>query len=568
MAETKIDFKQILTDVSARPVLSIWVNFEYSDPSYNKSIKLEHGLRYKIAYIEDRVLTRVVGVIKNITKVFNSEIDNRRAPNEYLITVDCSTNYGANIKHIRSSQIRDIVVYIEHMDEDANLNNTETHGGTTTGIINDAVIDKIVIDDNQTSNVLMNDINGDFEVEAAEALPSDIVGPLVALDVSIEGAIEIPGPGGSTRVALDLPGTVGIPVINLSNDITITGGVITGGRIIKGDIDPSSGTQGGITYGINESRSSVIVIDDTNTGGKIDSGDVVTFTIDITKPFSFTKNDDGTQKFSGTITDTVIKDSHVTGAKSTGGTIVDPVIENPVTYGGTITDSNVIGYNGGSSSDSSSSSGNSRPSNSNFDYGFNGGTASTGSMPGFNTPNIPNEMTTHNGVTKGSITFNGITTGGVVTGGTTIGTWNGRPVSVVNATVIGGVSTGTTINGGTVKGGNISGHIIYGATVVGGSGTAGITTGGEVNGGTISFTIPDVSTIVPQGDKSKEARDLAIEIAINNGTHSSYSSDSTEPDNWVHTPDGLIVTWDPNRGIRSNIADRNAHITPEIKPVY
>lgn len=548
MAENNIDFKQILTDVSTRPVLSIWVNFEYSDPSFNKSIKLEHGIRYKISYVADRALNRIVGIVKDIGKIYNS--DYNHTP-EYIITVDCSTNYGANVKRIKSSQIRDIVVYVEHMDEDTNLKNTETNGGTTTGKIADTVIEKIHIDDDNKDlpTTVMQDINGDLMVEDPIILPPEIT-DVFAVEEYLEGNIIIPALDGKARpVSYEIEGNIGVLPFKTIGDITINGGTITGGYISKGDIDPTSSTTGGITYGINESKSNVIVIDDTNTGGKIDKGDVVTFTVDVSKQFSFTKNDDGTYTYHGSVVDAIIRDTHVTGSTSTGGKIVDPVIENPVTYGGVIIQGNYSNddYNGGTSGS--------------VNTHINNGHASSGNvMPGTDTPIHDDEMKTINGITKGNVTYNGITTGGVVSGGTTIGSWDGRPVSVVDATVTGGVSTGTTITGGTVTGGDIgAGGVINGAVIYGGTGTADITTGGTVTGGKISFTIPDVSTIEHKGDMSKEARDTAININIHNSI-----SDSSEPDNWAHTPDGLIVTWDPNRGVRSNITDHNAHIVSEI----
>ena len=41
----EIDFKQILTDVNVRPVLSVYLGFEYDDQAFNKTVKVDHDLR-------------------------------------------------------------------------------------------------------------------------------------------------------------------------------------------------------------------------------------------------------------------------------------------------------------------------------------------------------------------------------------------------------------------------------------------------------------------------------------------------------------------------------------------
>lgn len=522
----EIDFKQILTDVNVRPVLSVYLGFEYADPAFNKTIKVEHGLRYKFTYLEDRALVRVIGIVKGMAQIYKSSLDNRKAPPEFLIMVDASTEYGSNIKRIRSSQIRDVVKYVDHMDEDTNLTNTEVTSATVFGKVNNVVIDKIVIDDSN-QNIVSTDINGKLEILDAKSTLSfeDIVG-----DLQITSDKKF-------LVTHEITGNVGVPYIRTIGSVVINGGTISGGKVISGDLDPTTHSNGGITYGVNTKGSSVIVTGNTTSGGKIDGGDAVRFDIDITKPFKFDLNDDGTKKFTGSIVNALIINGHITGASTTDGKIVEPVITNAVTYGGTITSS-----------------------------GTNIGTGSPGTSATAN-PNasITNgEMITTGGITTGDTTTGGTTIGAVVTGGTTIGEWDGRPVTIHNSTVIGGTATGTTVHGGTVQGGTYMPGTtsIYNGKVIGGTGTAAMTTGGTISGGTISyahfdFTNPP-STPGNANDKSKHTAYDIYQAKM-------YSTDPfNNNDEWVHIPHGLIVTWDNARGIRSNLNDPNANITRSL----
>ena len=547
----EIDFKQILTDVNVRPVLSVYLGFEYADPAFNKTIKVEHGLRYKFTYLEDRALVRVIGIVKGMAQIYKSGLDNRKAPPEFLITVDASTEYGSNIKNIRSSQIRDVVKYVDHMDEDTNLTNTEVTSATVFGKVNNAVIDKIVIDDSN-QNIVSTDINGKMEILDAKSTLSfeDIAG-----DLEITSDKKF-------LVTHEITGNVGVPYIRTIGSVVINGGTISGGKIISGDLDPSTHSNGGITYGVNTKGSSVIVTGNTTSGGKIDGGDAVRFDVDITKPFKFDLNNDGTKKFTGSIVNALIINGHITGASTTDGKIVEPVITNAITYGGTITSQ---GTNMGTSSSSTTQSykptiGN-IPSDSKYDPDYVPGNTSGG-----NTATSKGEMITTGGITTGDTTTGGTTTGIIVSGGTTIGEWNGHPVTIEHSTVIGGTATGTTIHGGTVHGGTYMPGTtsIYNGKVIGGSGTASITTGGTITGGTISYTHFDFTNPPPTaGNASKEAKQVAYDIH-NQGhpdvdTHATIPIDKT--DEWVHIPHGLIVTWDNVRGIRSNLNDPNANIT-------
>ena len=438
MAETNTDFRQILTDVQSIPLLSLYVSFKYSDPAYNKSIKIEHQQKYRIVYISDRALTKIVGIVVAINRVYNGEIGNN--PPEYIMTVDCSTEYGSNVKKIKTSTIRDIKIYVDHMDDDVTIADAETGGGVTVGNLTQATIKNVII----------------------------------------------------------------------YTDGTVSGGEITGGDISGGKTDGT--TTGGITYGKNPNGTDITKNGGTTTGGNVDGGSIIKGTIVITdgKTYTVTPEADGSKTFTGDIANVVIVNSHVTGGSSAGGTVIDPKPTGTIVYGGSI---------------------------------VGGGMITTG------------------GITKDNVTYGGTITGGTVTGGDAIGTWDGRQIHMSgNIVTTGGITTGGTVIGGTVTGGQTIAGITYNGTVTGGFGTAGITTGGQTTGGKVSYKDFDTSTYpLSGGDASKKALEQAVIIA--NGS----TSQGTDDDSWEHIPSGLIVTWNPNIGIRSNIADPNANIVPVIQ---
>lgn len=438
MAETNTDFRQILTDVQSIPLLSLYVSFKYSDPAYNKSIKIEHQQKYRIVYISDRALTKIVGIVVAINRVYNGEIGNN--PPEYIMTVDCSTEYGSNVKKIKTSTIRDIKIYVDHMDDDVTIADAETGGGVTVGNLTQATIKNVII----------------------------------------------------------------------YTDGTVSGGEITGGTPSGGKTDGT--TTGGITYGKNPNGTDITKNGGTTTGGNVDGGSIIKGTIVITdgKTYTVTPEEDGSKTFTGDIANVVIVNSHVTGGSSTGGTVIDPKPTGTIVYGGSI---------------------------------VGGGMITTG------------------GITKDNVTYGGTITGGTVTGGDAIGTWDGRQIHMSgNIVTTGGITTGGTVIGGTVTGGQTIAGITYNGTVVGGVGTAGITTGGQTTGGKISYKDFDTSTYpLSGGDASKKALEQAV--LISNGS----TSQGIDDDSWEHIPSGLIVTWNPNMGIRSNIADPNANIVPVIQ---
>lgn len=439
MAET-IDHRQILVDVATIPILSVYIDFTYSDPAFDKRVKLERDYRYRVTYLEDRLIHRDIGTITNIRRIFDPGIETvheEPMPPEYVITLDASSKYGSNVKHIKTSQIRDIKRYTEYMDEDPTIKDAEVHGGTTTG---------------KSTNIVIRHIDYDEEK-----------------------------------------------------------GIIKGGKVESGTVIGE--TSNGITNGQIDNGKTVTVVDNVVDGGKIDAGVIIHAEIDEDMPHRIEVDPDGSKSFYGSIVNFIIVNTHITGGKSIGGKIVDIETFNTTVYGGIISGNN---------------------------------------------------MYTIGGITKGEITYGGTTIGGTVVGGDSIGTWNGRVIHRDGDIVTtDGVTSGGVITGGTVIGGTVIGEYIYNATVIGGTGTANITTGGHTTGGKVTVKEFDTSKYtINKGNVSEAAKNRAIEIIRDNGSR--YSGKKTE-EGWERIAEGLIVTWDPNRGIRSNIADRKARITDEIQ---
>lgn len=439
MAE-EIDHRQILVDVATIPILSVYIDFTYSDPAFDKRVKLERDYRYRVTFLEDRLIQRMVGTITNIRRIFDPEIETSSGlpmPPEYVVTLDASTKYGSNVKHIRTSQIRDIKRYTEYMDEDPSMKDAEVHGGTTVG---------------KSTNIVIRFVEYDEDK-----------------------------------------------------------GVIKGGKVDSGTV--LGNTTNGITNGTINNGKVVTVVDNTVDGGKIDAGVVIHAEIDEDMPHKFVVEPDGSKTFHGSVVNFIIVNTHITGGKSLGGKIVDIETFNTVVYGGIITGK---------------------------------------------------DMYTIGGITKGDITYGGTTIGGTVVGGDAIGSWNGRVIHRDGDIVtVDGITTGGIITGGTVLGGDRIGEYIYNGVVIGGSGSANVTTGGYTTGGKITVKEFDTSKYtINKSNVSDEAKYRANEIL--NGNDSRFTGRRTD-EGWERIAEGLIVTWDPNRGVRSNIADRKARITEEIQ---
>ena len=160
----------------------------------------------------------------------------------------------------------------------------------------------------------------------------------------------------------------------------------------------------------------------------------------------------------------------------------------------------------------------------------------------------PKNRTT-NGTTIGNITYAGISTG-TVTGGIAYGIIDNRPAILEgNITTTGPVTSGGITTGGTIIGGSrTEDGITIGATIAGGKTTGGIAYGGKTTGGTVSFDT---------GKITGRLNETLTPTTIDNSKNSNR-----------RVLDGLIVSNDYIRGVRSNIADNDAHITPAVPAIY
>ena len=276
-----------------------------------------------------------------------------------------------------------------------------------------------------------------------------------------------------------------------------------GGDVVDGDVDPDDGkTDGGVVDGNNENGNHITIVDGVVYGGKIKGGTLISADI---VPGTYTL-------ISGTKNDSTgrIENAHYT-ADLINVVIINSIIENGTTDGTDgrvidITMTNPIVFNG--------------------------------------TVNDPNSETTK-GTTIGTTTYNGITKG-IVYGGTAYGIIDNRPAVLTGDIVTkGSVTSGGITTGGTSIGGTTRDDVTTGNTIIGGKTTGGTSYGGVTTGGKVSF---DTSKI--RGDIS----DIIGPRTIDNSKKTT-----------TKTRDGLIVSTDPIRGVRSNIADPNANITPTIQ---
>lgn len=297
--------------------------------------------------------------------------------------------------------------------------------------------------------------------------------------------------------------------------VEVTGGEVdpdknkgTGGEIGGGDIDdPGGTTEGGATTGTNPNGNTITIVEGKVYGGKISSGTLISGDI---VPGSYTLISGTTNADTGKI-----ENAHYTAD-----------FTNIVVINSTVTGGRTDSTSGGRVIDTTMKD----------PIIFDG------------TITDPNNRTT-NGTTIGNITYAGISTG-TVTGGIAYGIIDGRPAILEgNITTIGAITSGGITTGGTIIGGSMTyDGVTIGATIAGGKTTGGIAYGGKTTGGTVSF---DTSKITGRLNETINP------TTINNSKNSNR-----------RVLDGLIVSNDYVRGVRSNIADNDAHITPAVPAIY
>ena len=139
----------MVTDISVKKNMSLSLSISYSDGS-KETYKLEPGNKYRIKYSENGELITVVGIIKSIGQVNTSpNVCNCTCctDNDYIISVDSSTEYNSQVVNIRSSHIRGLSPYIQFGDEDTDIMSGTASGSTVAGEITDITIVNAVVDE-------------------------------------------------------------------------------------------------------------------------------------------------------------------------------------------------------------------------------------------------------------------------------------------------------------------------------------------------------------------------------------------------------------------------------------
>lgn len=320
---TKIDNIVMLTDIQSKPHLYLDITLKYVDPALEETIRVDVNEKYRIVYYDNRQLNRIVGVVKNITRIFKED----KVP-DYLITIDGSTEFGSNIKTIKTSSIRAIRKYVLHLDDDTTIEDAKVNSGIIVApIINNVVIDNATIDDD--GNIISGDItDGELDKDNKDSTITE--------------------------------GIVTGTTIN-NNIVIIINSICHGGTIIKGNVihattnNNTTIIKNGDKYRIEGPIENVIinhatVINCISIGGT------------ITEPVR-----NNTIVYGGTVTgdtitsgDTIYNGDTVTGGVTTGGTVIGgyavTTINNKVvyiigdikttggtSYGGVLISNNVIG---------------------------------------------------------------------------------------------------------------------------------------------------------------------------------------------------------------------------------
>jgi len=353
-----------LLDVDTYPNLRLDIVLRYTDSTLNKKVRLERGTKYEIIYLTDGELHKVVGKIMGVGKILRKEADGYpKYATEYLIKVDGSSECGSLIVTMRSSQIRDVKVFIKYADEDTTINTAVNSGGTVTGVVNDVTISNPVIDSG-------GNISGG-DVDNGKPAPSKY---------TIIGGTSCGGnPNGNTIV-----------VINPTN---ITGGTIVAGKIIQGTcpdgytIDPVTGKL--TTTMINGAVINNATVKDCTVTG-------------------------------GTVINPVLEGSIVSGGSrsgsdmvTTGATVIGSIATGGVTTGGTLTGGTAVGQIDGNNfiiTDGQTTGGKSTGGT------VTGGVVSGGTVIG----NTTIGATITGGLWTGGTTVNGITSYGTITIGSVV----------------------------------------------------------------------------------------------------------------------------------------------------
>ena len=349
----------ILIDVSTKPITTVVVGLQYSDETKNYNMEVEPSTKYTVVYLDNKQLKKVTGIVRDITKIYKlNETDTDIATIEdYMITLDASTEFVSNVVKFKTNQIRSIKRFVKYADEGTDLTEASSHGGTTIGAVTKIVIQDATIDDKGHTS-------------GGTTTGGDTTGETTG------GITDGKNKNGNHVYITDGKVTGG----------TISGGTMVSGDMVSGTYTITGGTtvdSTGVTYHatITGNATNVIIANSVISGGTSAGGTV----------------------FDPTLTDTVV----IGGTVTSGGDMktIGGITEGDITYGGTI-------YGGTVTGGEATGIINGKTGYATGDIVTTGGTTTGGVTTG---------GTVIGGTSVGSIIINATVIGGTATGGTTTG---------------------------------------------------------------------------------------------------------------------------------------------------
>jgi hypothetical protein len=109
--------------IDSKLLLSLKLDFKFSDETKNYSILADIGKKYKIVHVKDGQLETSIGVLDGINtsyKLPDSIYPKMR--DEYYLVLDCSTEYSAKTARILVDNVREMSAYKDIKTNDITYN--------------------------------------------------------------------------------------------------------------------------------------------------------------------------------------------------------------------------------------------------------------------------------------------------------------------------------------------------------------------------------------------------------------------------------------------------------------
>ena len=338
-----------VTDVSATSSYTVDLTISYSDGS-SKTTTLSKNTKYLIKYVQDGQLLQVVGIITAIGKVNNTTSCTCDCCNteDYLIKLDCSSEYSSSVVIIKSSTIRDISVYTKYADEDTTIQDSVVRGATLIGRVESIKILEatITLDGIVTKGKIVKgapDCTNAVVADGCATGENEKGHTIVVINGTTLGGNIMTGQVTSGKVYSYIitdgetdpeTGTVTNCTVEaekgmlIATSVSVIGGTTTNGTVIDPTLNPSM-VAGGTRIGTDLVTTGAIVIDGIAYGGNCEGG--------VLYGGTATGEIDGRVY---TIEEGVTKGGYsnkctVTGGTVKGGTIIGNTIVGATVYGGT-----------------------------------------------------------------------------------------------------------------------------------------------------------------------------------------------------------------------------------------